>query len=102
VDHPRYHPTTQNDLYNQKKEMNAKVDFIVANFDQKAQHQVRASIASLSREIDRTKTMIDNATSPDFPTYWLNSAKADVARAEQILLSPEKSLLPPGVGVRRT
>jgi hypothetical protein len=101
ADHPRFHPTTQNDLYNQKKAMNAKVDFVVANFDQLSSHQARISIASLSKEIDRTNRMIDNAVSPDFPAYWLKSAKVDVARAEEVLLALQKSLLPPGTDIRK-
>jgi hypothetical protein len=45
--------------------------------------------------------MIDNAVSPDFPAYWLKSAKADVARAEEVLLALQKSLLPPGTDIRK-
>jgi hypothetical protein len=101
ADHPSLHPTTQNDLVNQKRDMNKIVDLVVANFDQLSDYQARVIIAKLTKEIDTTNKMIDNAVSPDFPKYWLDSARFDVARAENVLLALQKKLLPPGVDIRK-
>jgi hypothetical protein len=100
ADSPLSYPTSLKDFQKQVKDLNAKVDFILANAEEMSPQRIRSSIELLRREISRTQRSIDTAVSPEIPKYKIDNARGDVRVAKELMEALLASLYPPGAELR--